>query len=89
MVILFINKYNFFNLFIQNNFLINFPIRAKDNGASVYCHWFQPLGASGVRHGMSGQVQNHFFEFNNDGVPVWDFKGKNILKGRKVKKIFK
>jgi len=30
---------------------------------------------------MSGQVQNHFFEFNRDGVPVWDFKGKNILKG--------
>ena len=54
---------------------------ARDNGASVYCHWFQPLGASGVRHGMSGQVQNHFFEFDKDGVPQWDFKGKNILKG--------
>jgi len=54
---------------------------ARDNGASVYCHWFQPLGSSGVRHGQSGQVQNHMFEFNKDGVPVWDFKGKNILKG--------
>ena len=54
---------------------------AKDNGASVYCHWFQPLGASGVRHGLSGQVQNHFFEFDSQGVPKWDFKGKNILKG--------
>jgi len=49
--------------------------------ASVYCHWFQPLGSSGVRHGMSGQVQNHFFEFDRSGTPVWDFKGKNILKG--------
>jgi glutamine synthetase len=30
---------------------------------------------------MSGQVQNHFFEFDRSGTPVWDFKGKNILKG--------
>jgi glutamine synthetase len=54
---------------------------AKDNGASVYCHWFQPLGSSGVRHGQSAQVQNTMMEFSKDGTPVWDFKGKNILKG--------
>jgi glutamine synthetase len=54
---------------------------AVDNGASVYCHWFQPLGASGCRHGQSAQVQNHFFEFDNEGRPQWDFKGKNLLKG--------
>jgi len=54
---------------------------AKDNGASVYCHWFQPLAASGVRHGQSAQVYNHMFEFDKNGLPVWDFKGKNILKG--------
>lgn len=54
---------------------------AKDNGASVYCHWFQPLGSSGVRHGLSAQVQNHMFEFDNSGVPVWNFKGKSLLKG--------
>lgn len=54
---------------------------ARDNGASVYCHWFQPIGSSGVRHGQSAQVQNHMFEFSKDGTPVWDFKGKNILKG--------
>lgn len=54
---------------------------AKDNGASVYCHWFQPLGSSGFRHGQSAQVQNHMFEFDRAGKPVWDFKGKNILKG--------
>ena len=29
---------------------------AIDNGASVYCHWFQPMAASGVRHGLSAQV---------------------------------
>jgi glutamine synthetase len=54
---------------------------AVDNGASVYCHWFQPLGASGCRHGQSAQVQNHFFEFDSEGRPQWDFKGKNLLKG--------
>ena len=54
---------------------------ARDNGASVYCHWFQPLGAAGVRHGQSAQVYNHMFEFAKDGTPVWDFKGKNLLKG--------
>ena len=54
---------------------------AQDNGASVYCHWFQPLGSSGVRHGLSGQVQNAFFEFDADGLPQWDFKGKNLLAG--------
>ena len=53
----------------------------QDNGASVYCHWFQPLGASGVRHGQSAQVQNTMMEFDKAGKPVWDFKGKNILKG--------
>lgn len=29
---------------------------ARDNGASSYCHWFQPMGSSGFRHGQSGQV---------------------------------
>lgn len=30
---------------------------------------------------MSAQVHNHFFEFDKQGVPQWDFKGKNILQG--------
>ena len=54
---------------------------AKENGASVYCHWFQPLGASLVRHGQTAQVQNHMFEFDKAGKPVWEFKGKQILQG--------
>jgi len=54
---------------------------AKDNGASTYCHWFQPLASSGVRHGQSAQVQNKMYEFDKKGNLVWDFKGKNILKG--------
>ena len=55
---------------------------AGDNGASVFTHWFQPLGASGVRMpGMTGQVHNAFFSFGKDGKPLFEFKGKELLKG--------
>jgi glutamine synthetase len=54
---------------------------AIDNGATVYCHWFQPLGSSGFRHGQTGQVQIQMIEFDKDGKPTWDFKGKNLLRG--------
>jgi glutamine synthetase len=54
---------------------------ATDRGASVFCHWFQPQGSSGVRHGMSAQVQNAFFSFDANGQPVWDLKGKDLLQG--------
>jgi glutamine synthetase type III len=49
---------------------------AKDNGASTYCHWFQPLGAGGVRHGQSAQVHQRMFEFDRAGKPVGRFKIK-------------
>jgi len=54
---------------------------ATDNGASVFCHWFQPLGSGGVRHGLTGQVQNAFFKFDSSGQPVWDFSGKDLMQG--------
>lgn len=54
---------------------------ATENDATVYTHWFQPLGASGVRHGGTGQVHNAFFKFDSAGKPVWDLKGKDLLKG--------
>merc|ERR1712151_1396790 len=55
---------------------------ASDHGANVYCHWFQPMGASGVRHGQSGQVHNRMMKFNmKSGALEWDFKGKNLIKG--------
>lgn len=43
--------------------------------------WFQPLGASGFRHGLSAQVHVAMIEFNAAGEPVWDFSGKKLLKG--------
>jgi glutamine synthetase len=55
--------------------------RAIDNGANVYCHWFQPMGASGVRHGLTGQVHNMMLKFNSEGELVQDFKGKTLVKG--------
>jgi len=54
---------------------------AGDRGASVFTHWFQPMGASGVRLGMTGQVHNAFFAFGEDGKPSFSFKGKELLKG--------
>ena len=54
---------------------------ANEKGASVFTHWFQPMGASGVRHGMSGQVQNAMFVFGDDGKPKWKLSGKELLKG--------
>jgi glutamine synthetase len=54
---------------------------AKDNGASSYCHWFQPLGSSILRHGLSGQVQNRMMEFDSNGELIWKFEGKHLLRG--------
>jgi len=55
---------------------------AVDNGANTYCHWFQPMASSGVRHGQTGQVQNMMMKFNNDTNEVeFDFKGKDLIKG--------
>jgi len=55
---------------------------AVDHGANTYCHWFQPIGSSGVRHGQSGQVQNMMMKFDHktNGV-MFDFKGKDLIKG--------
>jgi len=54
---------------------------AIDNGAHVYTHWFQPMAASGVRHGLTGQVHNIMLKFDKNGEIVQDFKGKNLVKG--------
>ena len=54
---------------------------ATENDATVFTHIFQPLGSSGVRHGLAGQVHNALFRFDADGKPIWDLKGKDLLKG--------
>jgi len=54
---------------------------AKDNKASVFCHWFQPLGANGVRHGNSAQVQMRMFKFDSSGKLEWDFSARDLLFG--------
>eukprot|EP00980_Cylindrotheca_fusiformis_P008214 scaffold1736_cov127-Cylindrotheca_fusiformis.AAC.28 len=54
---------------------------AIDRGANVYCHWFQPMGASGVRHGLTGQVHNMMMKFDANNEVAQDFKGKNLVKG--------
>lgn len=54
---------------------------ARERGATVYAHWFQPLGSSGLRHGMSAGVQVSMMKFQPNGTPVWDFSGENLLFG--------
>ena len=54
---------------------------ARDNGASNITHWWQPMGASGVRPGSTGQVHNRLFTFGDDGQPVWELKGKDLVQG--------
>lgn len=55
---------------------------AIDHGATTFCHWFQPLASSGVRHGQTGQVYNMMLKFNNKTNKVeYDFKGKDLVQG--------
>ena len=49
---------------------------ANEKGASVFTHWFQPMGASGVRHGMSGQVQNAMFARGRAGGGMHNTRGR-------------
>jgi len=55
---------------------------AQDKGATVYTHWFQPIGSTEVRLGMTGQVHNAMFAFGKDGKATFgEFEGKSLLKG--------
>lgn len=54
---------------------------ALDNNASSFTHWWQPLGACQVRHGQTGQLHKSFLEFDNNGVPVFKFSGKDLIRG--------
>lgn len=49
-------------------------------GATNFCHWFQPMGSSGLRHGQTGQVQLSMLSFK-DGRVVKELKGKELLFG--------
>jgi len=55
---------------------------ATDNGADTYCHWFQPLGSSGFRHGQTGQVYNKMLKFDSKTNDLkFDFDGDLLVKG--------
>eukprot|EP01052_Picozoa_sp_SAG31_P040955 SAG31_NODE_6073_length_2182_cov_2.104657_1_plen_144_part_01 len=54
---------------------------ARDHGASNITHWWQPMGASGVRPGHTGQVHNRMFSFGDDGSQKWELKGKDLIQG--------
>lgn len=53
-----------------------------DNGADSYCHWFQPVASSGVRHGQAAGVVQKMMKFNNKTKELeFDFDGNDIVKG--------
>mmetsp|Transcript_49176 Transcript_49176/g.73094 ORF Transcript_49176/g.73094 Transcript_49176/m.73094 type:complete len:729 (-) Transcript_49176:158-2344(-) len=54
---------------------------ATDNGATTFCHWFQPAGSSGFRHGQTGQVYNKMLKFDQNGELKFDFDGDLLVKG--------
>lgn len=54
---------------------------AMDRGANVMCHWFQPLAGSGVRFGMTGQVQNTMMAFDGNNQVIQGFNGKDLVRG--------
>jgi len=53
---------------------------ARDNNASMYSHWFQPLGSEIVRQGGTGQVHNAMFRPTANGVD-WCFDGDALIQG--------
>jgi hypothetical protein len=54
---------------------------AKENDATMYTHWFQPMSGSGLRHGLTGQVHNSLLWFDTQNRPSWKFEAKNLLRG--------
>mmetsp|Transcript_7408 Transcript_7408/g.15473 ORF Transcript_7408/g.15473 Transcript_7408/m.15473 type:complete len:688 (-) Transcript_7408:162-2225(-) len=55
---------------------------AVDHGATSFCHWFQPLASSGVRHGQSGQVYNMMLKFDpKTNEPIYNFDGDDLVRG--------
>jgi glutamine synthetase len=54
---------------------------AIDLGATSYAHWFQPMGAGGVRHGQAACVQTSMLSFAPDGTASWEFDADDLLTG--------
>lgn len=46
---------------------------ALENGATHYCHWFQPMT------GSTAEKHDAFFSFDSDGVPVERFSGSQLI----------
>lgn len=55
---------------------------AKDHGATMYTHCFQPLGSGMVRLGQMGQVHNAMFNFDRKtGGLKYEFDSDILLQG--------
>jgi len=54
---------------------------ATDRGATVFCHWFQPMASAGVRMGQTAMVQISMLNFDEEGRPSYKLTGKQLLQG--------
>ena len=54
---------------------------AVENGADVFCHWFQPLASNGVRPGQSAGVQQQMIRFDSDNNPTYKFDAGDLIQG--------
>jgi len=50
-------------------------IWAIENGATHYCHWFQPMT------GQTAEKHEAFLQMDGDGQPITRLSGKSLLKG--------
>ncbi len=48
---------------------------AKKQGATYYTHWFFPL------NGKSAEKLTSFYEYDENGMPIYKFDVKNLIKG--------
>jgi len=54
---------------------------AKERGATMTVHCFQPLGSAGLRLGQTAGVQNAMFNFNKKGELEYVFTGDELIQG--------
>jgi len=54
---------------------------ATERGATVFCHWFQPMGSGGMRFGQTAMVQISMLNFDAQGTPAYTLSGKQLLAG--------
>ena len=62
-------------LAVANQVAIAMKDWAMQNGVTHYTHWFQPMT------GITAEKHDAFLSGDKDGVPIYEFSGKALIKG--------